>query len=903
MLRYRRYRVFLAITALTIFLLYRFSHSSSQWDTGSLTDNIIPNQWAHHAQQSTKDSESPPRLPIAASNDNAKSPGTKDNPYVPDPPALAAESGKKVAPGSNVVVPKPAQNAPQTTSNSHSDPKPQHKPASEPLKRPKDIFFEDLEIGPIDPKELVLAEGGEARKNQDHIPTNIPVERWHPQPDHFPVPTESLKLLPTGPGKPIPKIQAKLKKEKDADKAERTQRLSTIKEAFQHAWRGYKEHAWRKDELKPVSGSSRNTFNGWGATLVDSLDTMWMMGMTEEFEEALEHVKDIDFHTSQRFDIPLFETTIRYLGGLLGAYDVSEAKYPILLEKAVMLGDILMGAFDTPNRMPITFFAWREAFTSQKHRAPSRVVLAEIGSLQMEFTRLAQLTGNSTYYDAITRIMDALDEWQDHTAIPGLWPADIDTSGCNTTAVIPYRLTNQNKETAYVYSPDEDRSYAVTLGSPVAHQRSDGSEYEILEKPDPIEFKVKPETKNLRKRQVGHIPTDTPEVPIGVPETSFVFREHHSEFPSPSTQSENPEELPECEAKGLDYSVGGWGRYTLGSTADSTYEYLSKMYLLLNGQVDRYRTMFEKSIDAANENLIFRIMHPDEKRELYGSGELGKSDRYNSENWKAESTHLTCFVGGMFAMGSKIFDRPKDLDIAAKLTDGCVWAYESTASGIMPEAMILSQCTSRKSCPWNETQWWFDIDPDAESRAEVYKEQMQVYSSQLVELASMTKSAASGPQTPAAAAAGSGSTTTLTGARAEVTGPQEGARAPPKGFDPHARPPNPKVMTNNKSKDPKDIRAPRPDKPKEKRAPPNYVEDRNEDPPTPTIDESEAAFIAPSIVIDAPPPVWSPNKPMTREEWVKARIDEDRLSPGMKSIVDNRYLLRYAMPSPKHVNT
>lgn len=68
-----------------------------------------------------------------------------------------------------------------------------------------------------------------------------------------------------------------------------------------------------------------------------------------EFEEAVKAVGKLDFTTSPRADIPMFETTIRYLGGLVAAYDVSGKKHKILLDKATELGDILMGAFDTPN--------------------------------------------------------------------------------------------------------------------------------------------------------------------------------------------------------------------------------------------------------------------------------------------------------------------------------------------------------------------------------------------------------------------------------------------------------------------------------------------------------------------------------------------------------------------------
>jgi mannosyl-oligosaccharide alpha-1,2-mannosidase len=42
----------------------------------------------------------------------------------------------------------------------------------------------------------------------------------------------------------------------------------------------------------------------------------------------------------------------------LSAYDLSEGKHHVLLEKAVQLGDMLYGAFDTPNRLPITRWDW-----------------------------------------------------------------------------------------------------------------------------------------------------------------------------------------------------------------------------------------------------------------------------------------------------------------------------------------------------------------------------------------------------------------------------------------------------------------------------------------------------------------------------------------------------------------
>lgn len=57
-------------------------------------------------------------------------------------------------------------------------------------------------------------------------------------------------------------------------------------------------------------------------------------------------------------------------------------------------------------------------------------------------------------------------------------------------------------------------------------------------------------------------------------------------------------------------------------------------------------------------------------------------------------SHLTCFVGGMYALGSKVFNRPGDLDHARRLTNGCVWAYNITATGVMPEHFSVRRCPS-----------------------------------------------------------------------------------------------------------------------------------------------------------------------------------------------------------------
>lgn len=189
-------------------------------------------------------------------------------------------------------------------------------------------------------------------------PPNDNRVHWQRPPEKHPV--TSFIPLPTGKPAKIPRIQYDFPRERSSDRKRRQERQAAVKEAFIHAWSGYKEHAWLKDEVAPISGGYVNTFAGWAATLVDSLDTLLIMGLKDEFEKAVAALDQIDFTTTDDKDINVFETTIRYLGGLLAAHDLSDGKYPVLLQKAVEVAELLYGAFDTPNRMQMSRWEWKK---------------------------------------------------------------------------------------------------------------------------------------------------------------------------------------------------------------------------------------------------------------------------------------------------------------------------------------------------------------------------------------------------------------------------------------------------------------------------------------------------------------------------------------------------------------
>jgi mannosyl-oligosaccharide alpha-1,2-mannosidase len=400
--------------------------------------------------------------------------------------------------------------------------------------------------------------------------------RWSDVPTRYPV--SALTPVPTGIPARIPSVQHSFGSESGTDLRIRTDRQQAVKNAFTRCWASYRNSAWLKDELSPLSGLSRQSFGGWAATLVDSLDTLYIMGMEDELEEAIEAAATIDFTSSTDNIVNIFETTIRYLGGFLSAYDLTQNK--ILLNKAVEVGEMLYVAFDTPNHMPITRWDWQKAANGYPQVAWENCLVSEIGSLSLEFTRLSQLTGDPKWYDAIARITRMFDEQQSSTNLPGMWPVSVDAEHMNLT------------------------------------------------------------------------------------KDSF---------------------------------------FSLGGMSDSTYEYFPKEYALLGGLDPIYEKLYLESMAIAQQYLFFRPMTHDEADVLISGNARAIST--NDISLDPQFQHLTCFVGGMLALGGKLFSRPQDIETGRKLTDGCIWAYNYLPSGIMPETSYLIPCSSRENCSWNSTVW------------------------------------------------------------------------------------------------------------------------------------------------------------------------------------------------------
>ncbi len=174
-----------------------------------------------------------------------------------------------------------------------------------------------------------------------------------------------------------------------------------VRAEFQWAWRNYVAKAWGKDEINPVSGTSSSFFvegHDLGLSLVEALDTLWIMGLDAEFQAGVDWVKTrLDFDVDGNAQV--FETNIRLVGGLLSAH--LACGDPGLLAKARDLADRLAKAFEaSPHGLP-----WRYVNLRTGAVSDPETNLAEIGTYLSEFGVLSQLTGDRKYFDMAKRAM------------------------------------------------------------------------------------------------------------------------------------------------------------------------------------------------------------------------------------------------------------------------------------------------------------------------------------------------------------------------------------------------------------------------------------------------------------------------------------------------------------------
>ena len=179
-------------------------------------------------------------------------------------------------------------------------------------------------------------------------------------------------------------------------------RTAAVKEAFRFAWDGYFSTCPGQDELLPVTNGCGNPRNNWGASAVDALSTALIMDIEPIVMQILDFIPTVNFKQTET-EVSLFETTIRYLAGLLSGYDLlkgplshlasNSTAVEALLVQSKSLADSLKYAFDTPTGIPYNILYPSKLGSDG---SPTNG-LATTGTLILEWQHLSDLTGDSTY--------------------------------------------------------------------------------------------------------------------------------------------------------------------------------------------------------------------------------------------------------------------------------------------------------------------------------------------------------------------------------------------------------------------------------------------------------------------------------------------------------------------------
>ncbi|MFF1701532.1 glycoside hydrolase family 47 protein [Streptomyces sp. NPDC058252] len=176
-----------------------------------------------------------------------------------------------------------------------------------------------------------------------------------------------------------------------------------VRQEFLTAWTAYRRLSWGRDELRPVRGTGSDFFIDGvplGLTLVESLDTLYLMELDGELDAAISWIgTHLDFDRDA--SVHVFEAIIRMVGGLLSGYHATGNA--VLLAKARELADRLLPAFTSSSTgAPYRYVNLRTGAVSG-----NQVPLAEVGSNITELGWLSQLTGNQKYFTAAKRALKA----------------------------------------------------------------------------------------------------------------------------------------------------------------------------------------------------------------------------------------------------------------------------------------------------------------------------------------------------------------------------------------------------------------------------------------------------------------------------------------------------------------
>ncbi|CAO1632351.1 unnamed protein product [Parajaminaea phylloscopi] len=186
----------------------------------------------------------------------------------------------------------------------------------------------------------------------------------------------------------------------DASKA------NAVKAAFRSAYNDYATYCFGHDQLNPLSRTCADPLGGWGASVIDAQSTAKIMGLDDIYAAAVAQSLRTDYTKTSSSTVSIFETTIRHVGGLLSSYELGGRANQGLVGQAVVVGDKLLHGWINGLDLPYNSLVnWNSTPAPANPR--SNAIIAETGTLILEFDRLSKYSGNDTYRQYAVKAMRA----------------------------------------------------------------------------------------------------------------------------------------------------------------------------------------------------------------------------------------------------------------------------------------------------------------------------------------------------------------------------------------------------------------------------------------------------------------------------------------------------------------
>lgn len=196
-----------------------------------------------------------------------------------------------------------------------------------------------------------------------------------------------------------------------------------VKDMINHGYNSYMKYAFPKDELLPLSCSGKDTWTHSSLTLIDSLDTLYIIGNKTEFVKGvlyiIKNIKNFD----KDLNVSVFETNIRIVGGLLSTHLILINDKELIsnysneiLKLVIDLVDRLILAFDTPTGIPFGTINLRKGIPLNEVQI---TCTAGGGTFLLEFGILSFLTNDMKYLKIAEKSIQSLYEKKSEIGLIG----------------------------------------------------------------------------------------------------------------------------------------------------------------------------------------------------------------------------------------------------------------------------------------------------------------------------------------------------------------------------------------------------------------------------------------------------------------------------------------------------